>query len=184
MIVVRMLRERFKGAAAPEIVPKTVEAYLVNVDAESRDSVVMVNVLEHVKDDGAALSGIFRLLRPGGHLLAFVPALPWLFSAMDVALGHYRRYRKGPLIRLAESAGFEVVSARYFDIFGIVPWWAIYTLGGRTRFSPGLSKLYDRMAAPAGRALEALVPPPAGKNIVLVARKPEIARMRNEDRQT
>lgn len=173
--LVQLLSREFAGNVSVGIVSNTLEDYLASAPGATSDSVVLVNVLEHVEDDARAMSGLFRLLRPGGHLLMFVPALGWLFSAMDVALGHYRRYRKGPLMGLVRDAGFEVVSARYFDVLGIVPWWIVHTLGGKVRFDPRLSKLYDRLVVPVGRALEALFPPPLGKNIVLIARKPEAA---------
>lgn len=168
----RQLEERFSGDDAMSIVANTVEDYLANAGAATCDSVVLVNVLEHIEDDDVAIAGLFHLLRPGGHLFLFVPALPGLFSAMDTALGHYRRYRKGELVRLVRSAGFEPVTERYFDLLGVVPWWIVYTLGRRTRFDPGMSKLYDRVAVPVGRTLEALFPPPFGKNVLLIARKP------------
>ena len=133
----------------------------------------MINVLEHIQDDSAVMAGLFRLLRPGGHLLVFVPALPWLFSDMDVALGHRRRYRKGDLVDLAGAHGFEVVVARYIDVLGVLPWWVAYTLGGKIRFDRGLSGLYDCLVVPVGRAIETALSPSLGKNVVLVARKPD-----------
>ena len=169
--LVAELTVAFSGNADVEIAAKTAEDYLTGQPEASRDCVVMVNVLEHIEDDARAMAGLFRILKPGGHLLVFVPALSWLFSAMDVALGHHRRYHRGALKDLARQAGFEVVSARYFDVFGVVPWWIVYTLAGKTRFNPGLSKLYDSLVVPVGRAMEAVAPPPLGKNVVLVARK-------------
>lgn len=171
--MVSELQRKFAGNADITIISRTIEDYLDTAPLASMDSVVLVNVMEHIKDDIRALSGLYGILRPGGHLLIFVPALGWLFSAMDVALGHFRRYRRGRFRNMVRSAGFEVVSARYFDILGVVPWWIVHTVGGRTRFSPRLSKLYDRLAVPVGRALEAKVPLPLGKNILLIARKPE-----------
>ncbi len=170
--LVAELTVAFSGNADVEIAAKTAEDYLNGQPEASRDCVVMVNVLEHIEDDARAMAGLFRVLKPGGHLLVFVPALRWLFSAMDVALGHHRRYHKDALVSLAHQAGFEVVSARYFDFLGIFPWWIVYTLAGKTRFNPGLSKLYDCLVVPVGRAMEADVPPPMGKNVIFVARKP------------
>ncbi len=169
----RQLDEDFAGSAGVHTVTKTLEDYLAEAPAASRDCVVLVNVLEHIEDDKVALAGLFRLLRPGGHLLVFVPALPWLFSAMDTALGHYRRYLKGELAGRVEGAGFEMVKVRYFDVLGVAPWWLVYTLGGNVRFNRNMARLYDRLFTPVSRALEAVVPPPLGKNLVLIAEKPE-----------
>ena len=174
--LVHRLEEEFGGRQNATIVPKTVEDYLADAPEDSKDNAILVNVFEHIENDAAAMAGLFRLLRPGGHLLMFVPALAMLFSAMDTALGHFRRYDRAELATLAGGTGFEVISARYFDALGVIPWWVVYTLGGKTRFDPGLSKLYDRLAVPVGRALEAVISPPVGKNVVLVARKPAPAK--------
>ncbi|MDQ1299444.1 MAG: hypothetical protein QG636_112 [Patescibacteria group bacterium] len=136
------------------------------------DTVVYVNVLEHVEDDRGELIAVFEALRPGGHLCIFVPALPWLYSAHDASIGHHRRYLKGLLVASARSIGFEIVEARYFDFFGIVPWFVLMTL---LKTKPGAGKVafYDRLVVPVARMIESLVTPPIGKNVLLVVRKPE-----------
>jgi SAM-dependent methyltransferase len=80
------------------------------------DMALMLDVLEHIADDEGAAAAVARLLRPGGHLLLTVPALPALWSAHDDANHHYRRYRRGALGRLLRRQGFEVVELRY--LFG------------------------------------------------------------------
>jgi hypothetical protein len=70
-------------------------------------------------------------------------------------------------------ANFKIISARYFDILGILPWWFICRVLGKTTFSPRLSRFYDRLCVPFGRALEGLFTPPLGKNILLIAEKAE-----------
>lgn len=73
------------------------------------DVVVMLNVLEHIEDDRAALSQVARMLKPGGHLVIEVPAGPHLFDAYDRKLQHFRRYDMAGLSRQLESAGLQVV---------------------------------------------------------------------------
>lgn len=169
----RQLADTFAGEPRVKVVARTAEEYLADAAPESRDCAAMINVLEHLADDRRVMAGLFRLLKPGGHLLVFVPALPWLFGAMDEALGHHRRYRKAGLAGLARETGFEVVADRYFDFFGILPWWLVHTILGRTRFDRRLSELYDRLMVPVSRAIENALPPPIGKNLVLVARRPQ-----------
>ena len=72
------------------------------------DIVTMLDVLEHLSDDGAALREVQRILKPGGALILSVPAYQHLWSAHDEALHHFRRYEKAGLNRVLKRAGFAV----------------------------------------------------------------------------
>jgi SAM-dependent methyltransferase len=78
------------------------------------DVIVAFDVLEHLSDDHLAAAWIFAHLKPGGHLIATVPAYQWLFAAHDVALHHYRRYTRSSLIATL-PAGATVLRAGYFN---------------------------------------------------------------------
>ena len=138
---------------------------------ERIDSILYVNVLEHVEDDHEELKYAWRVLKPGGHLCIFVPALQWLFSDHDASIGHFRRYHRSDLVQLVEQSRFRVLNVSYFDIAGVLPWLVMMKLLKR---SPGQNsvRLYDRLVVPVMRRLEAIVYPPFGKNLVLVAQKP------------
>lgn len=138
---------------------------------ETFDSVVYVNVLEHVPDDTRELRCAWESLRPGGHLCVFVPALAWLYSDFDASIGHYRRYHREPLRRLLEGAGYEVVRLRYFDSLGVLPWLVVLRLMRRGLGGSAVGA-YDRWAVPLLRAVESRIPVPVGKNLLAVARKP------------
>ncbi|HEY3033516.1 MAG TPA: hypothetical protein VGJ54_02495, partial [Streptosporangiaceae bacterium] len=112
-------------------------------------------------------------LRPGGAVLVFGPALEWLYSELDYKAGHYRRYGVRRLRRLAAGAGLEVVSARYFDVLGVLPYLVVYRLLRQQDITGSTMWAYDRVAVPLSRWIQRLLPdPPLGKNVVLVARKP------------
>ena len=81
--------------------------------AETFGTVLMLDVLEHLVDDGAALIEAHRVLCPGGILLATAPAFPWLWCDHDVALHHYRRYYRCDLEQRIANAGFAVCSSGY-----------------------------------------------------------------------
>lgn len=81
--------------------------------ADSFDAVVMLNVLEHIEDDVAALRQVYRLLKPGGVLILEVPAGPHLYDAYDKTLMHFRRYRLSELCAEFRSVGFAVVRSSY-----------------------------------------------------------------------
>jgi len=134
------------------------------------DSVAYINVLEHVEHEREELVAAYNALRPGGHLLVFVPALAWLYSNFDREVGHYRRYSRDGLERVVARAGFEVVRSRYFDVAGVLPWYLYFTLMGRG-MGKGSVSLYDRVVVPPMRVVEGWVVPPLGKNVLLVARR-------------
>lgn len=140
---------------------------------EAFDSIVMVNVLEHIEDDLGVLKTIHRMLRPGGHLLIFVPAMSVLYGSLDRKFGHCRRYGRKELVSLCAKAGYEIVRTRYFDFFGVLPWWLVGRIFNSTKLSPRMTLWYDRLVVPLARHAEKLVAPPLGKNLVLVGRKPE-----------
>src|SRR4029453_4600362 len=109
---------RFRGQLDDEGFQATREA--LEFGREVFGSVYSLNVLEHIEDDAAALWGLFTVMRPGGHLILYVPAFPVLFSAMDREVGHVRRYRKKPLRALVHSSGFRVTSCEHVDSLAFV----------------------------------------------------------------
>jgi SAM-dependent methyltransferase len=79
----------------------------------SVEAAISCDVLEHLPDDEAALRELGRVVKPGGLLVLTVPALPWLWSEHDEALGHLRRYSKQRLRELLQRAGWEIVWLNY-----------------------------------------------------------------------
>ena len=134
------------------------------------DSVLYVNVLEHIEDDERELQCAYKTIKPNGRILIFVPALSWLYSELDRKVGHFRRYHKQELKETVERAGFSVEALRYFDIAGIIPWYIAFVLLKRTTTENNVS-LYDTLVVPPMRAFEKLIPPPVGKNLLLVGQK-------------
>lgn len=146
-------------------------------DAQSKmiknnvDSIIYINVMEHVKDDIGEIKSAAKLLKKGGTIVIFVPAFQSLYSEFDRSIDHYRRYTKKDLGSKLENAGMEIVSSRYIDMVGIVPWWLSFVLMKRTTLVPSLVKLYDRLFIPVIRFFETFIPVPCGKNVVVIARK-------------
>jgi hypothetical protein len=138
----------------------------------SLDGTVMINVLEHIEDDRATLRLIHNLLVPRGHLMLFVPAMPALYGSLDRRFGHHRRYTRTGLVSCCEQAGFETLRVRYFDVFGVAPWWLVNRVLRSEHISDRMAALYDRCVVPIGRWLENRVAVPFGKNLVYVGRKP------------
>jgi glycosyltransferase involved in cell wall biosynthesis len=87
------------------------------------DTVVCLNVVEHVDDDVGALRNIHRVLAPDGTAIVLVPQGPEVFGTLDEVLGHKRRYTRETLTRLAGDAGFEVQQVLEFNRVGRPAWW-------------------------------------------------------------
>jgi len=134
------------------------------------DSVIYINVLEHIEHDRLELRSVFQALDPGARLLVFVPALKWLFSAADAELGHFRRYEDHELLTRVKEAGFQIEKWRYFALAGIIPWYLNFVLFKRP-FTARSVFLYDRVVIPSMRRIERWVKPPTGKNLLLVGYK-------------
>jgi glycosyltransferase involved in cell wall biosynthesis len=90
---------------------------------EAIDSIVCMNVLEHIEHDRETLSDFASVLPDGGRLVLLVPAMPALYGTLDRALLHFRRYDRDQLAALVTSCGFEVRDIRYLNRLGVVGWW-------------------------------------------------------------
>jgi SAM-dependent methyltransferase len=130
------------------------------------DTVVALNVIEHIADDVGALQSIASMLRGDGRAVILVPALPALFGSLDLALGHHRRYTRTSLRVQMQKAGFRVERTFYFNLTGILGWW----LNGRVRRVPRIPldqlRHFDRLV-PLLRT-EDLVPLPLGQSLIAV----------------
>lgn len=166
------LRRRTSDTARVEPLQVTSQQ-LLGSGVEPFDSVVYVSVLEHIRDDIDELRTALQLLKPGGTLALFVPAMPSLYGSLDFKSGHFRRYDRSLLQQVVVGAGFEIERITYMDIAGVVPYFLMYRLLDVQTLDSGSSKIYDRLIVPVSRALEARVGAPAvGKNLVAVARRP------------
>jgi SAM-dependent methyltransferase len=89
---------------------------------ERFDTIVILNVVEHLQDDQEALRCINARLNPGGHLILMVPAMNFLYGSLDESFGHYRRYTKKSISRIIRSADFELLKLEYLNVVGMAGW--------------------------------------------------------------
>jgi SAM-dependent methyltransferase len=137
------------------------------------DTVLCINVLEHIERHGAALRAMAEILRPkAGHLFLFVPAHPLLYGTPDELAGHFRRYTRPSLRALLREAGFPAHRAYYFNAAGALAYFVnARLLRPRTLSGPvdAQIKVFDRLFVPVLRRLEGLVPVPFGQSLVAIA---------------
>jgi SAM-dependent methyltransferase len=109
------------------------------------DSIIALNVLEHVKDDVLALQELYKMLKNDGILIILVPCHRFLFNVIDEKLGHYRRYTKKELHCKINETNFTVVRMHYFNIAGMVGWFFNGKVLKNSEINRTASKWFDRL---------------------------------------
>jgi SAM-dependent methyltransferase len=136
----------------------------------SFDTIVCLNVLEHIKEEGEALSYFRDWLAPGGKLVLQVPAHEWLFGSMDEALEHQRRYTRASAKKALLENGFELVlPPKYLYMAAAPGWWWV----GKVRKSQVVPEATIRFAnavVSISRGIEAIIPAPFGLTLIAVGR--------------
>ncbi len=133
-------------------------------------TVVCINVLEHIKDDKAALKNIHKLLATNRILILLVPAHQFLYNLIDQSIGHYRRYERGQLERLLKECNFEIVKIRNLNFLGSIGWFIAGKFFKETQVSEGKIKIFN-LISPIFLLLENIFEPPVGTSILVIARK-------------
>ena len=132
------------------------------------DCCVALNVLEHIQDDRQALANMASILSPGGVVVLIVPAFPALYGPVDRNLGHYRRYTRASLARVAETAGLRVRKAFYFNSVGFFGWWFQARVTNVEVHPPAQIKIFDRWIVPWLSSVERHLVPPFGQSLLAV----------------
>jgi len=136
---------------------------------EKFDTVFLLNVMEHLKDDKAALQNLNFLLAQNGTLIVLVPAYSFLYSELDRQLGHYRRYTKRSLAQKINEENFKVERSFYFNLMGIPAW--LFGKVTRLKVLPsGKMKFYNKLI-PFAKLLDKIFFRKAGLSVIAVARK-------------
>ena len=117
------------------------------------DTVICLNVIEHVEDDVEALKNIGRSLGKGGVAIVLVPRYTWLFGTLDVVLGHHRRYSKKSLTELGDAAGLRLKEMIAFNRGSVPAWWLSGRVMRRKTFGLMQIKMLN-LLVPLFRALE------------------------------
>ena len=107
------------------------------------DTVICLNVLEHIEDDRVGLTNIFSALDHGGRAIVLVPEGQSVFGTIDVALGHFRRYSEAELKSKMEATGFEVEQIIRFNRVSRPAWFVSGRILKRTSLEWNQMRLYD-----------------------------------------
>ncbi len=134
------------------------------------DTAIMINVLEHIKDDTAAVSNINKLLKKSGVAVILVPAHQALFSKMDKNLGHHKRYTTKSLNLILKDNGFKILETRYLNIFGMLGWFVNGKILKKEIIPGNQLRFFDIVFRPV-LLLEKIVKFPFGLSVLTIAEK-------------
>ena len=136
------------------------------------DTVICLNVIEHLADDLGALRNIREVLEDNGRAIVLVPCGPWLLGTLDDVLGHQRRYTRNQLKELTNTAGFRLETMLEFNRVGVIAWWINGKLLRRRTFGLWQIKLLN-LLTPLFRVLDKFLPwPPL--SLIAVLSKPSL----------
>ncbi|MDA8376089.1 MAG: class I SAM-dependent methyltransferase [Planctomycetia bacterium] len=139
------------------------------------NAIYSLNVFEHIPDDRQALRRCFAALKSGGRLFLYVPAHEEIWTALDDAVGHQRRYTQDALRSLLTNGGFRVVSSGEHDCAGYwVSRWLARNQGKPVPVTPMRVMIFDRMVFPLGPLIRWVYPGSPGKNVWIVGEKLDV----------
>ena len=165
---VDLMARRFAGR--PEVQTRTLALGVAPELDEPVDSVVAINVLEHIEDDAGALRSLATAVQPGGSIVLWVPGHQQLYGEFDRKVGHVRRYTPSTLASAVRRAGLDVELVKPVNLLGGIAWWLTVRRGGSTSPDSKLVAVFDRFVVPVTRALERVMRPPFGQSVLCVAR--------------
>ena len=149
------------------------KGYLEGIgDGFRADTVIAVNVLEHVERDDKFLRAAHATLATNGALLLLVPAIPAIYGSLDKAFDHYRRYTRSGLRQSLLAAGFRIERLHYLNFVGVAAWFTAGRIFHRTTLGRAQVRFYDRWVIPWLRRVESVIHPPIGQSLLAIARKP------------
>jgi SAM-dependent methyltransferase len=167
---VEQLTKRYEGDEAVEVLDLALPAEIKI--KRKVDTVVMMNVLEHIKDDVQALKDLAAVVEPGGRIVIWVPGYMQLYGDFDRKVGHVTRYTPKTLEATVKGAGLGIEVLKPINFLGGIAWWLAVRRGGAGYPDPKLVKIYDRTVVPMTRAIESVIRPPFGQTVFCVARVP------------
>jgi SAM-dependent methyltransferase len=154
-------RETTRALRDCEVVVGTIDGQ----PPEAYDSILYVDVLEHVEDDRRETALAARCLRPGGRLVVLSPAHPSLYSPFDRAVGHHRRYDAASL-RACRPEGCRETRLEYLDSAGLLLSWGNRALLRQSMPTLRQILVWDRLVVPVSRVLDPLLGRRVGKSIL------------------
>lgn len=139
-------------------------------ETEVFDSIVYIDVLEHIKDDRTEVELAASHLKPGGFLIVLSPAHQWLFTPFDAAIGHYRRYNKSSLSAVIPG-NLQEIQLQYLDSVGLIASLANKLILKSKMPTLQQIKIWDKKMVPLSKIIDPMLRYSLGKSIVGIWQK-------------
>lgn len=165
------LKNKFADNPAVSVLNLAAEQLTKEQLAELRlDSIVMVNVLEHIEDDQGLLLRASAALSDKGFILTFSPAFSMLYSAYDKLVGHCRRYTKQELLTKFTRSNLTMIKLKYFNFIGFFAWLILIKIFRTQHFGNKRLRFFDAVLGKA-QLMEQRVAPPIGQSVIAIGTK-------------
>jgi len=169
-IMARKLREKIDRHEFPpncEVVIGTLE----QLSQDNKfDTIIYIDVLEHIDDDRKEIKNASEHLNENGHLIILSPAFSFLFSPFDKAIGHYRRYTMRDLKKIVPTA-LEVVKFKYLDTIGFFASFANRLFLRQSYPTAKQIAIWDKMLIPVSKITDKIFLHSFGKTVLAIWRK-------------
>ena len=165
------LRHRFGSNPKVKIVSHDIlSTDLSNISPFKIDTVICINILEHIKDDNEALENIYKILDRNGRLIIMVPALRILYGSLDEKFGHFRRYEKTDLMKKLEYKKFVIERIYYHNFIAIFGWLINGRIIRQKLMSSFQAGIFDKFI-PFIAKVEKAVNVPFGLSLIVICKK-------------
>jgi len=167
----RILIKSFKENPSFQLIPESIEKYLSSSESKiGFDTIICINVLEHIIDDQKIINGFADSLNKAGNLVVIVPAVQWAYGSMDKAVGHYRRYSKKYLVNIFRKSSLDLNKIYFLNFPGLLGWIFNSRIFHIQAQKQSQITLFDHLV-PIIRKIEGIIHPPVGMSLFAVGRK-------------
>jgi SAM-dependent methyltransferase len=161
-----------KNFNAIRLLDVTNKSDFIDSKSEKYDTVILLNVIEHIWNDQKALENLCTLLSENGKIIILTPANPWLFSKFDQQLGHYRRYTNASISKLVYESGLSLTNRFYFNFLGILGWFVFGKILKQEQIQQKPMQIFN-LLMPINKLIQPIAKYFSGLSIVAIVRSPK-----------
>jgi ubiquinone/menaquinone biosynthesis C-methylase UbiE len=167
----KILRENFHNNNVEFFQLDATSPEILTLKEKNIDTIVCLNVLEHIENDILALKNFYQILQIPGYLILQLPALKFLYGNIDHQLGHYRRYTKRMLFDKVRKTKFKIERMDYLNLIGTVGWFYDARIKGLINQNQQHISFFDNRVVPIVRKFERNIKIPFGQSLIAILKK-------------